>query len=256
MKLISEKRIDIIRKIIRKLLNFYRSYKTQALPGSQKNNFTRWLYLLSRGKANLIYKAYFNTAFDWKKLDIEVVNKLKNTMPSNYEGCLLDKVNDLRTRTQVNFFVSILKQINAKKILEFGTHKAMFCYVVHLYCNSIAIDTFGNLPDSQKAVDILNRKYGEYIHYHFGNSKQTLKDFSPNYQIDFAWVDGSHHYEVCMSDLVNCDRLKILNIAVDDYNWSNDVKKAVAEFVEKYNYSIAGISNFIDYRGIVHLARI
>lgn len=242
-------------KIIRKLLNFYSSYKTQAIPGSQKNNFTRWLYLLSRAKLNLIYRTYFNTVFDWKKLDVEVIQELNNTMPSNYEGCLLDKVNDLRTRTQVNFLISILKQINAKKILEVGTHKAMFCYVVHLHDNSITIDTFGNLPESQKAVDILNRKYGEYTRYYFGNSEQTLKDFSPNYQIDFAWIDGSHDYEVCMSDLVNCDRLKISNIAVDDYKWSEDVKKSVNEFVEKYNYSIAGISNFIDYRGIVHLTR-
>ena len=255
MQQIIEKRQNIMIKIIRKLLNFYRSYRTQAFPGSQKNNFTRWLYLLSRAKVNLIYKAYFNTTFDWKRIDIEVVNKLNNTIPSSFEGCLLDKVNDLRTRTQVNFIVSILKQINAKKILEIGTYKAMFCYVVHLHDNSITIDTFGDLPGSQKAVDKLNLKYGEYIHYHLGDSRQTLKDFCPNYQIDFAWVDGGHYYEVCMSDLVNCDRLKILTIAVDDYKWSNDVKKAVDEFVEKYNYSIAGISNFIDYRGIIHLTR-
>ena len=121
-----------MRKIVRKLLNFYSSYKTQANPGSQKSNFARWLYLLSKGKVNLIYKAYFNTAFDWKKLDIEIVNKLNNTIPLNPEGCLLDRVNDLRTRTQVNFLLSILKQINAKSVLEIGTHKAMFCYVVHL----------------------------------------------------------------------------------------------------------------------------
>ena len=244
-----------MRKIVRKLLNFYSSYKTQANPGSQKSNFARWLYLLSKGKVNLIYKAYFNTAFDWKKLDIEIVNKLNNTIPLNPEGCLLDRVNDLRTRTQVNFLLSILKQINAKSVLEIGTHKAMFCYVVHLYDNSIAIDTFSNLPESQKAVNILNGKYGEYIHYHLGDSRQSLKDFSPNYQIDFAWVECGHYYEVCMSDLVNCNRLKILNIAVDDYKWSNDVKKAVDEFVEKYNYLITGISNLIDYRGIVHLTR-
>ena len=255
VKQISENRQNIMRKIIIKLINFYRSYKTQAYPGDQKNNFTRWLYLLSRGKVNLIYKAYLNTAFDWKQLDTETVNKLNNTMPSNPEGCLLDKVNDLRARTQISFLVSILKQINAKKMLEIGTHKAMFCYVVHLYDSSITIDTFGNLPESQKAVDILNSKFGEYIHYYLGNSRQTLKNFSPNYQIDFAWVDGSHYYEVLMSDLFNCDRLKILNIAVDDYKWSNDVKKAVDEFVEKYNYSITGISDLIDYRGIVHLTR-
>ena len=204
----------------------------------------------------MIYKTYFNTVFDWKRIDTEIVNELNDTMPSNQEGCLLDKVNDLRTRSQVNFLVSILKQINAKKILEIGTHKAMFCYVVHLCDDSVTIDTFGNLTESQKAVDILNHKYGEYIHYHLGDSKHTLKDFAPNYKIDFSWVDGGHHYEVCMSDLVNCDRLGILDIAVDDYKWSNDVKKAVNEFVGKYNYLIAGISNLIDYRGIVHLKKI
>lgn len=255
MKQLRDERQNIMKKIVRKLINFCKSYKEQANPGCKKNNFTSWLYLLSKGKINLIYCAYFNTTFDWKRIDIEVVNKLNNTIPSSAEGCLLDKVNDLRTRTQVNFIVSILKQINAKKILEIGTYKAMFCYVVHLYDNSITIDTFGDLPESQKAVDELNLKYGEYIHYHLGDSRETLKDFWPNYQIDFAWVDGGHYYEVCMSDLVNCDRLKILNIAVDDYKWSNDVKKAVEEFVEKYNYKITGISNFIDYRGIVHLTR-
>jgi len=203
----------------------------------------------------LIYKAYFNAAFNFAKLDIEIIKKLDGAITFNYEGYLLDTINDLRMRTQIIFLAAIIKQINAKRILETGTHKAMFCYVAYLCDSLISIDTFGNLPESQKAVDILNQKYGKYIQYHLGDSRQTLNNFSPGYQIDFAWIDGGHSFEVVSSDLSNSARLKIINIAVDDYKYSDDVRKAVAEFVKKYDYSIANITNLVDYRGIVHLSQ-
>jgi len=233
----------------------YLNYKSQASPGSRKDNFTRWLFLLLNGKINLIYKAYFDTPFDWNKLDNGLTKKLNATIPLNDEGCLLDKVNDLRVRTQVNFIATLIRQSNAKKILETGTHKAMFCYVAYLCNRVLTIDTFGNLQESQKAVDVLNREFGEYVRYYFGNTRKTLKDFSPEYQIDFAWVDGGHSIEVCFSDLVNCHRLGIPSIAVDDYKWSSRVKSTVHKFSKEYNYSITGTSNFLDYRGIVHLTR-
>jgi hypothetical protein len=240
------------------LINFryYRQeYKKQAYPGSYRNNFTRWLYLLFKGKVDLIYKAYFDTAFNFGKIDIKIIKRLQETMPLDDEGCLFDGINSLRTRTQIIFLASIIKQINAKGVLETGTHKAMFCYIAYLCDSSISIDTFGNLPASQENVGILNQKYGKYIEYHLGDSKITLKDFSPGYQIDFAWVDGGHSFETCLSDLVNCSRLGIPSIAVDDYKWDNNVKRAVEEFVEKYNYSISGISNLADHRGIVYLTK-
>jgi predicted O-methyltransferase YrrM len=235
---------------------FYSNYKSQASPGAYKDNFTRWLFLLFRGKIHLIYKAYFNKTLDWKKLDNKAIVELDNTMPFSREGCLLDKVNDLRVRAQVNFISALIHQNNAKKILETGTHKAMFCYVAYLCNSAVTIDTFGNLKESQKAVNILNHKFGEYIRYHLGDTRKTLKDFSPEYQIDFAWVDGGHSLEVCYSDLKNCHRLNIPSIVVDDYKWSGNVKKSVNKFTKEYNYSVQGISNLLDYRGIVHLTRI
>ena len=148
------------------LLYYYRGYKQQAYPGINKDNFTRWLYLLFRGRIDLIYKVYFNTAFNFAKLDIEIIKRLNDTITFSDEGCLLDSINDLRVRTQINFIASIIKQTNAKRILETGTHKAMFCYVVYLCNSSITLDTFGILPKSQKAVEVLNQKYGKYIQYH------------------------------------------------------------------------------------------
>ena len=207
------------------------------------------------GKINLIYKVYFNKNFDWKKLDNELIEKLNATMPLINEGGLLDKANDLRVRAQVSFLATLIRQSNVKRILEAGTHKAMFCYVAYLCNSAIIIDTFGNLQESQKAVDVLNCEFGKYIRYHLGDTRRTLRDFSPEYQIDFAWVDGGHSFDVCFSDLVNCHRLNIPSIAVDDYKGDDNIKKAVSKFTEEHNYLITGISNLIDYRGIVHLTR-
>jgi len=235
-----------------------RYYKEQAYPGSYKDNFTRWLYLLFNGRGDLIFKAYFNTAFNFSKIDVKLIKELRGTMPLNDEGYLFDGINSLRTRTQIILLASIIKQINAKRILETGTHTAMFCYMVYLCDSSISIDTFGDIAVSQENVNILNQKFGEYIKYHLGDSRITLKSFSPECKIDFAWIDGGHSFEVCMSDLLNCYRLGIPSIAVDDYKWENgvnDVKRAVDEFIEKYNYSISGISNLADYRGIVYLTK-
>lgn len=237
------------------LLYYYRGYKQQAYPGDFKDNLTRWFYLLFRGRVDLIYKAYFDTAFKFAKIDIEIIKRLNDTITYSSDGCLLDNIGELRTRTQVNFIASIIKQRNVKRILETGTHKAMFCYIAYLCNNLVSVDTFGNLPESVKAVEALNQKYGGYIQFHLGDSSQTLNDFAPNYQFDFAWVDGGHSFEICLNDLSNCARLEIPNIAVDDYKCRDDVKKAVTEFVKKYDYSIANITNLVDYRGIVHLVK-
>ena len=236
------------------LKRIYSSYKSQAYPGHNKNNFTRWLFLLFRGKIILIYKAYFDKNFNWKKLNNELIDELK-AIPLGREGCLFDRTNNLRTRTQVNFIAALIRQSNAKRILETGTYKAMFCYAAYLCNSSITIDTFCDSQESQKAVDVLNREFGGYIQFHLGDTRETLKDFSPEHQIDFAWVDGGHSPKVCFSDLVNCHRLSIPSIAVDDYKWSDDVKKTVSKFTKEYDYSIERISNLIDYRGIVHLTR-
>jgi len=131
----------------------------------------------------------------------------------------------------------------------------MFCYIAYLSNREIKIDTFGNLHGSQKAVDTLNQEYGPHIKFYLSDSMQTLSDFRPSYQIDFAWVDGGHSFEVCTTDLVNCARLNISSIAVDDYKWKDSIKKAVDRFIIKYNYEITNISNFIDYRGIAYLEK-
>jgi len=241
--------------IVRKIINFINRYKEQSYPGSNKDNLTRILFLLFRGKISLVYKAYFSKPFNSAKLDADIIKELNDTIPLNIERCLLDKINDIRVRAQVNFIAATIKQTKAQRVLETGTHKAMFCYVAHLCNEFITVDTFGNLPESQKSADVLNQKYGKYIKFYLGDSRQTLSGFSPSYQIDFAWIDGGHSFEVCFSDLINCARLGIPTILVDDYKWSESIRKVVDQFVTKYDYLIENISDVVDYRGIVHLTK-
>jgi len=194
--------------------------------------------------------------FDLKGYDEAVVEKLRNIF-QNGEGYLLDHDNNITEQTR--FLIKLFEKITPKRILEIGTHKGTFCYFVHLYYPRITIDTFGNLLESKRAVDFLNKLFGKYINYYYGNSRTTLSDFNPPYSIDFAWVDGGHSYEVCIGDLRNCERLNIHHIAVDDYQkklqWS--VKKPVDDFIKHSKYELGGKSDFSkDSRGIVYLRKI
>lgn len=237
-----------------KIALLYAYYKLQPYPRASQDDFTRHLYFLLRGRLDLIFDAYCNKSLDRAVIDPAIIKELNETMPGCGEGGLLDMM-DLRARTQINFLASALKRTNAKRILETGTHKAMFCYLAHLCNESVTIDTFGNRPESQKAADILNQRYNNFITFHFGDSRQTLSAFSPDYRIDFAWVDGGHSFEVCYSDLVNCARLKIPDIAIDDYRLDASVKNAVDTFIKEYGYSISAASNILDCRGVVRLTK-
>lgn len=239
----------------RHMYKWFRIKLKQASSGISKNNLSWGMYLVLNGRIDLILQAYLKKIFDWKLIDKSTVNDLNMVRTPGWEGCLFDEMDSLRVRTQVNFIASIIKKSNAKRALETGTHKAMFCYLLYLCDNAMSVDTFGNLAQSQIAVDILNKKFGQFIKYHLGDSRQTLGEFDPQYRIDFAWVDGGHNYDVCLSDLNNCARLKIPHLAVDDYKWNADVKKAVGEFVNSCGYELVDISNPADYRGIVYLRK-
>ena len=131
----------------------------------------------------------------------------------------------------------------------------MFCYFAHLNAPFAKIDTFGNILESRDSVKILNQEFGDYITFHLGDSRTTLSNFCPAYQIDFAWVDGGHDLETCSSDLLNCDRLRIPRILVDDYRGIEEVKKAVDQFVSVHDYKIVSATGAEDNRGIVYLVR-
>lgn len=177
----------------------------------------------------------------------EIMNNLNNSFVQN-EGSTFQNKKE-QTIIQTSFLTDILTSINPKVVLETGTHKANFDYFCKLILPEVKIITFGNNVKSQICVDYLNKIFEPYILFVLGDSTVTLSKYNTNNPIDFAWVDGGHTYNVCLSDLKNCARLKIPNICVDDYN--RLVKSPVTDFINSTNYKIKSVST--DIRGIVYL---
>ncbi|MCO5171173.1 MAG: class I SAM-dependent methyltransferase [Planctomycetes bacterium] len=159
---------------------------------------------------------------------------------------------------QTRFLLAALRAAAPRRVLETGTHKAHFCYLVRLACPDARIDTFGLDPESQRCVDLLNARLGPpLVTFHPGDSKATLAAFEarePEETIDFAWVDGGHDLATCSRDLEHCARLRVPHVCVDDVRGEPQVARALQAFLATHReYEQVAFSR--DQRGIAHLRR-
>lgn len=159
-------------------------------------------------------------------------------------------------RVQVLSHVQVLSELKPKRILEVGTHKAQYCYLAKKVLPEVQIVTFGIDAPSQTCVDMVNEYYGEnFIEFHCGDSVEVLSNYKTRKTFDLAWVDGGHSYEVALSDLENCARLKIKTILLDDTRTYPDrVGRAMIDFNEKNGYNLVSTSD--DCRGIAWIEKI
>ena len=159
---------------------------------------------------------------------------------------------------QLKYLERKLLEINPEYILEIGTELGHFCCFCKLILPKCNIVTLGIQNKSKQATDLLNNLYGSYITYLHGDSKVILPQTKTDKPITFAWVDGGHDYTTAYSDLVNCEKLGITNIFVDDFVGIQDVNKAVSDFIKNYpTYKVLDTNNIKldDDRGIVHLKK-
>lgn len=158
-------------------------------------------------------------------------------------------------RVQVLSHVQVLDEVKPKRILEIGTHKAQYCYLAKKVLSEVQIVTFGIDSSSQTCVDMVNEYYGEnFIDFRCGDSVEILSEYTTDKQLDLAWVDGGHSYDVASSDLANCARLGIDTILLDDTRTYPDrVGRAMVDFISKYKYNLISTSD--DCRGIAWLEK-
>jgi len=107
-------------------------------------------------------------------------------------------------------------------------------------------------PYSIEAVNDLLSKFKNNVHLIQGNSNSILKKIDMS-KIDYVFLDGGHHYDTVMNDLISCIEVLENNgtILCDDYDltYAPGVKKAIDEFVDKnkleceilFNYRFAKI---------------
>jgi predicted O-methyltransferase YrrM len=152
------------------------------------------------------------------------------------DGNLLERTDDLTAEAQAEFLRLGLQLASPKIIVETGTNKGMFGYLVSLICRRVVMHTLDVNPRAADAVAILNRKQANITFvFHEGDSRQTFPqlDITP----DFAWIDGGHETDIVLSDLLQCYRLKTSYVAVDDTAYES-VKNAVDNFIADTPYSL------------------
>jgi len=179
------------------------------------------------------------------------------------EGALFNWKTTDSLLSQLKFHEKYLKEIKPNIILETGTHKGYYSFFSKGILPKVKIYTFGINDGSQLCVDIINEYYKEkFIAFHLGDSIKTLSEFDPNgIEFDMAWVDGGHTYECAYSDLINCARLQIPHILIDDVDMS-EVSQAVNNFVsneyenEDSNYKYEIVEQSPAERKITYIKKI
>ncbi len=186
-----------------------------------------------------------------------LLEKLKGISDSREGNLLIYQDSPESMDSQVSFLQKYLKEINPSVVLETGTNFGCFSILVKETLPNAKVITFGIDSWSRPAINIINEYYDDnFIEFIQGDSRQTFSLYKPSVDIDFAWIDGGHMYEVCTMDLDNCDRLKIKHVFVDDFEDEPNpltVQSSVIDFCNRTKYNIIEIND--DARHIVYLKR-
>jgi hypothetical protein len=151
------------------------------------------------------------------------------------DGNLLEHTSDEVAEAQTEFLRWALLLARPKVIVETGTNKGLFGYLVSLLLQDIVLHTLDIHPGAAQAVKTLNAAQTKVsCIFYEGDSRVTF----PQLQIhaDFAWLDGGQQHDVILSDLLQCCRLQIPYVAVD-YGAYPSVGKAVAYTLDHFPYT-------------------
>lgn len=176
-------------------------------------------------------KEDFSSRQELKKYDYNFLNELYIQF-DHHEGCSFGWKSVDSLLAQIIFHEKVINEIQPKVVLEVGTYKSMYPYFLKTNLPGVIVHTFGINEESKKCVDLVNQYFKEnFTTFYVGDSTQTLKKFDPDdITFDMAWVDGGHTYDVAYSDLINCARLEIPEILIDDVDMS-EVRRALNDFL-------------------------
>ncbi|MDT7604174.1 MAG: hypothetical protein QOF61_2171, partial [Acidobacteriota bacterium] len=186
----------------------------------------------------------------------ELFRQLADTYETN-EGNILERADQRTTAAQVEAIRLALRLARPRRVLETGTNKSLFGYLLsHLACG-VTLYTFDGDPRAARGVELLNDgQTNVRSMFTLGDTKETLADFAEE-QIDLAWIDGGNDSATALSDLRHAARLRVPLVAVDDARTMPEVARAVEHVLaESDDYeSLPNPFYSHDERGIVFLRR-
>lgn len=176
-------------------------------------------------------KEDFLSRQELKKYDYDFLNELYIQF-DHHEGCSFGWRSVDSLLAQITFHEKVINEIKPKVVLEVGTYKSMYPYFLKTNLPEVKVHTFGINEESKKCVDLVNQYFEEdFVTFYVGDSTQTLTEFDPDdITFDVAWVDGGHTYDVAYSDLINCARLEIPEVLIDDVDMG-EVRRALNDFL-------------------------
>jgi hypothetical protein len=176
-------------------------------------------------------KEDFLSRQELKKYDYDFLNELYIQF-DHHEGCSFGWKTVDSLLEQITFHEKVINEIKPKVVLEVGTYKSMYPYFLKKNLPKVKVHTFGINEESKKCVDLVNQYFKKkFVTFYVGDSTQTLTEFDPDdIFFDMAWVDGGHTYDVAYSDLINCARLEIPEILIDDVDMG-EVRRALNDFL-------------------------
>ncbi len=148
-----------------------------------------------------------------------------------------------RYTEKVNILKNIVSCYKPKVIAQTGLNAGHSAVIFLEFSNAILYSfDLGKWNYVEETDNVLNKFYKKRHKYIKGDSRDTLEKF--NKKIDFAFVDGGHKYDICISDIKNFDRILNKNgiILIDDLA-SVEVKKATEDF-DWSSYKEIKIENF------------
>jgi predicted O-methyltransferase YrrM len=209
-----------------------------------------------------------NETYDWPfngALAILYINHLREQelfqqLAGSYdtvEGNLLERADERTTAAQIEALRYALNLARPRSMLETGTGKSMFGYLLSHLTQGVTLYTFDGDPRCVTGVELLNAAQTNVrVVFTLGNTQQTLQTFDIH-GLGFAWIDGGHDKVTALNDIRQAMRLGIPLIAIDDALTMPEVEKAIdcalhthPEYVHLANPFFAH-----DARGIVFLRR-
>lgn len=173
------------------------------------------------------------------KVDQAVIERLRCSFDSN-EGALFNN-SDGGMAVQLDFIEGVLREFRPRAIIETGTNKAYFCYAalccLDEYGERVLIDTFDMTAACSRAVAVVNELFPQHlVTFHLGGTDHTLTTWMPDRTIDFAYIDGGHDYNTCVSDIANAGRLGVPVIMLDDTG-AETVSRAIENMAKPLGYT-------------------
>jgi predicted O-methyltransferase YrrM len=238
----SDPRLRLLNGITFPLYERYYSAKWGGLPGGEAYDRP------FNGAMSMLFVDYLR--------DQELYYQLANSYDT-VEGNLLERADARTIAAQIEALQYAIRLAQPRSVLETGTGKSMFGYILSHLVHGATLYTFDGDPRCAPGVALLNAaQTNVQAVVTFGDTKQTLPTFNVS-GIGLAWIDGGHDEATVLNDIQQAIRLDISLIAIDDARAMPAVASAINQALNVYSTYVRLANPFYDYdaRGIMFLRR-